>query len=224
MDSFTDEESLGADVVYKSASWKKPLMIIGALFILLIMVLSIIPWFYIESNPPPNLNVVEDFTLTPAERASLEEVEYEPTSNIVYAMEQVDVFDYRGIATRLVSSACSTHSDSCYAKAIYYFVQDYVQYVPDPEVQYVESPAEVLLTKGADCEGFVLAVMALAESVGIDTRMVLTSNHAYIEFYLSSDPFSSKPEWVSSDPTCSNCELGEIPYQYRNVQVNYLYL
>jgi len=215
MDSFTDEESLGADVVYKSTSWKKPLIIIGTLFILLIMVLSIVPWFYIESNPPPNLNIVEDFKLTPAERASLESVEYEVTSNIKLAMEQVDVFDYRGIATRLVSSACSTHSDSCYAKAIYYFVQDYVQYVPDPEVQYVESPSEVLLTKGADCEGIAILTTTLLESVGIDADVGYTSNHAFLRAQVASTFWNDGYVWL--DPTSSS-EFGDIEFSRSSVK------
>jgi hypothetical protein len=215
MDSFTDEESLGADVVYKSASWKKPLIIIGTLFILLIMVLSIIPWFYIESNPPPNLEAVEDFKLTPAERASLEEVEYERTSNIRVAMDQVDVFDYRSIATRLVSSACSTHSDSCYAKAIYYFVQDYVQYVPDPEVQYVESPAEVLLVRGADCEGIAILTIALLEAVGIDADLGVTPTHAFLRAQVGSSLWGDEYVWL--DPT-SNSAFGDIEFSKSSVK------
>lgn len=215
MDDFQHEkDSVGADQVFHSPAWKKPLAIILALFLVLVLVISIVPWYFIKSNPPPNQAVVERFRLTSAEKASMEEVEYEATASITDAIKQVNIFDYRMITLRLVSSACSTTSDLCYAKAVYYYVQN-MQYVSDPETrQYVQSPAETLLAGAGDCEDFSFLMAAMLESIGIDADIGVTSNHAFVRAKVSGSFFGDDYEWL--DPTSSN-DFGEVSFSNKNV-------
>jgi len=207
-------ESEDVDQVYTPSTWKKPLLIIGALFILLIMVISVVPWYSIKSNPPPDQDVLASFELSDAEKASLSEVEYEATESIQLAIEQVDVFNYRIITNRLVSSACLTHSNLCYTKAIYYYVQD-MQYVSDPASrQYVQSPAETLLSGAGDCEDMALLYSAMAESIGIDSDIGTTGTHAFVRVQASSSLWGDDYTWL--DPT-SNNEFGEVRLASKDV-------
>jgi len=216
MDISPEHESINADATFHPPAWKKPLVIIGAVFVLLILVISIIPWYNLTVNPPPDMAAIEAFELTDAERANLENVEYEATDRVSSAIEQTDIFDYRLITTRLASTACSTHSDLCYSKAIYYYVQDML-YVSDPESrQYVQSPAETLLASAGDCEDMALLYAAMAESIGIDADIGVTSNHAFVRVRASSSLWGGEGySWL--DPTSNNA-FGDVSFASKDVK------
>jgi len=141
---------------------RRPIYWIIGLVIILIFVVSIIPAYSIKTNPPPDFQVIKDYTLTNSEIIKLESIDFDATSSIQKAIERIAIADYRDITVRLVTSACKMSSDLCYAQAIYYFVRDHAQYVSDPSTQYVESPAEVLLFRGSDCEGIALATAIMS--------------------------------------------------------------
>lgn len=186
--------------------------------VLLVFILSIVPFYSIKVNPPPDRAAVDNFAITSAEKAKLELINYAPTSSIPEAIKQVAVSDYRDIAVRLSTSACKVSSELCYAKAIYYYVQGKASYVSDPKVQYVQSPAETLLNSGGDCEDKSLAVAAMLEAIGIDADVGVTSDHAFARAQLSDAPFwlRRNSDYVWLDPS-SDSEFSKISFDPKEV-------
>ena len=212
-----DDEPADLDASEAGRSWKKPLAVIGALFILFIFILSLIPLQAIRASPPPDLEMVDVFELSSGEKSDLEAVNYIATGSIDSAIKQVDVFDYRVLTNRLVSSACSAHSNSCYTKAVYYYVRD-LRYVSDPvSRQYVQSPAETLLSGAGDCEDKALASAVMLESIGIDADVGVTNDHAFVRVHSSDAPFWKRAdEYIWLDPI-TNQAYGELSFLNKNV-------
>jgi len=90
--------------------------------------------------------------------------------------------------------------------------------VPDPSTQYVESPAEVLLAKGSDCEGIALITSAMLESIGIDADIGVTHSHAFVRAQLPDSPFWLRrdSDYVWLDPT-NALEFGEVSFNKNEV-------
>lgn len=212
MDLDVLQEPEGSDAIHEPA-WKRPLVIIAAVFILLIFVISVVPWFYLELSPPPDLDELKYFNIKDYEMQRLIEIPYEHTASISGAIEQINVADYRIVTNQLVSSVCSEHSDLCYAKAIYYYVQS-LQYVSDPDYQYVQSPAETIYSGAGDCEDKSLLTSAMLESIGVDADIGVTSNHAFVRAQVSGALWGDGYTWM--DPTSSN-EFGEVSFTNKDV-------
>lgn len=117
-------------------------------------------------------------------------------------------------ANKIVTAACES-SGVCYAKALYYFVRDNYEYVPDPKgVEYVEDPKEFLVAGGGDCESGSIALAALQEAIGVDAQLVLVASHAYVRINVDDAPSTLKNDgWIYLDWTCKDCDFGEIPWQ-----------
>ncbi|MBU1850397.1 MAG: transglutaminase-like domain-containing protein, partial [Nanoarchaeota archaeon] len=115
-------------------------------------------------------------------------------------------------ANLIATKTCSGER-VCQAKAMYYFVRDNIEYVPDPvNFEYVEPAVEVLFSKGADCESGTFLLASLLESIGVDTELVFVPKHAFLRAKIPDALKSYKIEgWVYLDWTCKNCEFGEIP-------------
>jgi hypothetical protein len=194
-------------------SWVRPLMVIVALLIILIFMISIVPLYSVTVSPPPDMDEVANFELTDAEKLDFGAVNYTATSRVQGAIDQVDLFDYRGVSTRLVGAACSSSSDYCYARAIFYYVRD-MRYVSDPESrQYVQSPAETLLAGAGDCEDKALLLSAMLESIGMDSDVGVTSDHAFIRAQISDAPFwQSNDDYVWLDPA-TNVDFSKLSFE-----------
>ncbi len=180
---------------------KGPIKVIIAAFIILIFLGSFIPIYSLKLNPAPQMENVNPT------------ISIEPTAsypNIQQAAANVRVEEFRSIASQIVTQACSSNSEICYSKALYYYVRDNVQYVPDPSKEYIESPGEVLMTHGADCDGTALLLATLLEGVGIDADVGVTSNHAFVRAQVPSLPFwlMADSDYVYLDPT-GDFEFGE---------------
>jgi transglutaminase-like putative cysteine protease len=181
------------------------------MFLILVFIISFIPLYSVRVNPPPDFEVIADFTLSESETLEFSKIKGGQVS-ISEAIEQVNVGDYRIFTNRLVTSACSTKSNICYAKAIYYFIRDGTTYTSDPQRQYVQSPGETLISGGGDCEDKSLAVAAMLESIGIDADIGLTSNHAFVRAQLPDAPFwINRDEYVWLDPT-TQLEFGQVGF------------
>ena len=105
------------------------------------------------------------------------------------------------------------------------FVRDNIEYVSDPVAkEYIESPVELLQTRGGDCESGTLLLAALEESIGIDSEIVLIPGHAYLRIKLPSalNKYKLDGDWVYLDWTCNNCDFGEIPYKNVGRESSYL--
>jgi hypothetical protein len=130
----------------------------------------------------------------------------------------------RNMAARIATQSCRD-SEICYSKALFYFVRDSIQYVGDPPNNYLESPFETLYTGGADCDGMAILLANLEMAVGIPTRFAFIPGHAYVQVKIDDAPkkYKDPDGWISLDPTCSNCEFGELPYSTLNKQKEFLY-
>jgi transglutaminase-like putative cysteine protease len=186
-------------------SWNFFKLILGV-FLVTILVLWAFPYTGLKHNPEPG------------------PVPFlEPDPNLNFTSERMetlmDIYDLRvspttrRAAITITSESCS-NSDICYAKALFYYVRDRVQYLSDPPYEYIQSPEETLLGAG-DCEDQAILLIMLMKSIGIRTRMAIIPGHAYVEIYLPEAPNRYKDDngWIVLDPTCRSCEFGEIPRQ-----------
>ncbi|MBN1544125.1 transglutaminase domain-containing protein [Candidatus Woesearchaeota archaeon] len=132
--------------------------------------------------------------------------------------------DVRNMAARIATASCR-ESDICYAKAIFYFVRDNIHYVGDPPNNYLESPFETIYSRGADCDGLAILLANLEMAVGIPVRFAFIPDHVYVQIKLDDAPKKYKEEdgWISLDPTCKDCEFGELPYSTLNKRKEFLY-
>jgi len=194
--------------------WRKgPIKWILAVFLLLIIVMMAVPWYSIRLDPEPKgIPKIDDFNFL------IENVENRnQTNSLNDAIENLDASDpiIKQIATTIAGSSCE-QSRVCQAKAIYYFVRDNIEYVSDPVAkEYIESPIEILQTRGGDCESGTLLLAALEEAIGIDSEVVLIPGHAYLRIKLSDalNKYKIDEDWVYLDWTCNKCDFGEIPFK-----------
>ncbi|MCF7862212.1 transglutaminase-like domain-containing protein [Candidatus Woesearchaeota archaeon] len=196
--------------------WPGPIKFILGFTMIILLILMIIPYWSISADPNPTSipkieQVVPD--LAPALR----------TNNTISSRQELQQFIMgndpfiKQVSNRVVTFACS-ESDICYAKALFYFVRDNIQYISDPPDEYIETPHEVLYNGGADCDGHAVLLASLLESIGIKTELVFVPGHVFIRAKIEKIPKSYQYNgYVYMDPTCSNCEFGEIPYQYSSL-------
>jgi len=192
-----------------------PLRMILAVFLILIIILMIIPFYSIKLDPHPKYTPTVDEVFD---------------KSLVTELKSIDSVDIRAYvdtgpivkltADKIVSLSCNTGNKICHAKALYLFVRDNIIYISDPG-EYFETPAEVLIGSGSDCDGMAILLASLMRSVGIETRFVMTPGHVYVQIYLDEAPKRYKIDgWISLDPTCKTCEFGQIPI--KNARMVYI--
>ena len=191
----------------------KPLRLIVGLFILMILIFSFIPFYVLKLDPNPdynNLNSIDIEVLIPATRGY--------AANIQSATEKIDVGDYRVIAVKLSTESCSWESDVCYAKALYYFVENKIKYVSDPEVQYVQLPSETLISGGGDCEDKAILLATLLEAIGLDADIGLTHDHAFVRVQIPDAlwRYKADEDYIYLDPSGDNV-FGE--FNFKNTEI-----
>ena len=202
---------------------KSPLKYILAAVLVFILVLMIIPYYGVKLDPRPSYTPTIEEVLP--ENIILENQSHKVNSlndfkKFVNPNDQI----IRDIAVKIATSSCKK-SKVCQAKAIYYFVRDNIKYVSDPHsLEYAETAKEVLITGGSDCDGHVILLMNLEESIGIKSRFVFIPQHVYIQIYLPEalKSYKSEDDWISLDATCKDCDFGEIPYQNLKKEKTYL--
>jgi len=203
--------------------YKGPIKYILAIFLLLLIVLWLVPSYSVKLDPEPkNIPNVDAF-----DKILSDAKVGERTDNLNEAVKFLNPSDpvIKQIATTISSSSCE-QSRICHAKALYYFVRDNIEYVSDPVgKEYIESPVEVLKSKGSDCESGSLLLAVLEESVGIESEIVLIPGHAYLRINLPNALNKYKRDgWIYLDWTCKRCEFGEVPYQNIGKEVRVLAL
>jgi hypothetical protein len=201
-------------------NWKKPLRIIGGVLLVLLIILMIIPSYSIRLNPEPDIIPSLNEVMPTEIKVSEKSIKLNSSYDLVDFVDPADP-QVKYVANRIVSIACDGNQ-ICYAKAIYYFVQQNFQYIPDPnKVEYVEPPIEALASGGGDCESGSIVLASLLEAVGVDAQLVLIKGHAYVRIWLENAPGRYKKDgWIYLDWTCSECEFGNIPWEdWRTKQV-----
>jgi transglutaminase-like putative cysteine protease len=204
-----------------------PLKIIVGLFLVIIIVSWMIPYYYIKDNPHPKYIPTIDEVYSPTD------IEYKNiTINSYY--DYVLFIDttspeIKNVADRIVSLACdySENYIVCHTKALYYFVRNNLNYVRDPTAfEYVKTPLENLNNLGGDCDDASVLLASLLGSIGVRTRLVFIPGHVYVEAFIPEASYkykvSKSQNWVALDATCINCEFGRIPLSNMNSDKNYI--
>lgn len=213
------EEKISEEIIEepeKEPWYKGPIKIILGLFLLLLIVLWIVPHYGIKQNPEPSY--------TP----SLEEINIQISS--IPNISSTDIKEYvqitpeiKQIADKIVSLSCPQTHNVCNAKAIFYFVKKNFNYVNDPlAFEYFKTPQESLTTSVLDCDDYAILTSSFLQAIGFQTRFVFVPEHVYIQVRIPEAVASYKTEddWINLDPTCKNCNFGEIHYKYTNSKKN----
>lgn len=200
---------------------RSPLWYVVAAFLILILVLWVVPYYGFRSDPKPSSIPSLSSVLADAPRGN-----YTMKLQSIDDVRSLQVSPFLKHVASKIASSCSEVSDVCYSKAMFYFVRDNIVYVPDPKIDYIESPEAVLLDGSADCDGEAVTLAMLLKSVGITSRIALTNDHSYVQIYLPDAIkfYKSEDDWVFVDPTCKSCRFGEVIFSsVKNVQ-GYIYI
>ena len=204
-----------------------PFSIIIVIVLILLVIMMIVPYYGIKVDPEPK-NIPSLLEVMPYRVELLAEempgLSAGSRANFIQMLAPHHQA-IRNMAARIATSSCR-ESPVCYSKALFYFVRDNFQYVGDPPNNYLESPFETMLTKGADCDGLAILLANLQLAVGIPARFAFIPNHVYVQVKIDDAPkkYKEKDGWISLDPTCNDCEFGEVPYSTLNKQKEYLYI
>lgn len=204
-----------------------PLKLILGLFLVLIIVLWMIPHYYLKDNPYPKYIPRIDEVYVPI---AINKTNYSVVSYDQY-LQFVDYINptVKGVADRVSSMACDASENYivCQAKALYLFVRDDFSYVQDPDAfEYIKTPIESLNNLGGDCDDASVLLASLLGSIGIRTRLVFMYEHVYVEAYLPEASSRYKAyksqDWVAMDATCKTCDFGKVPLSDTKAEKKYL--
>ena len=189
-----------------------PLRIVLSLFLALIIVLMVVPYYGVRIDPNPK-DIPQPSEVVPT-NLTLPDGNYDRNpSNFRLLIKTTP--EIKLIADRIVSRSCQS-SKVCDAKALFLFVRDNLNYVSDPPDEYVKQPVETLLTFSGDCDDASVLLASLLTAVGIPVEFRFVPQHVYLQAYLPESPkhYQSEGGWVNLDPTCKNCGFGELPVKY----------
>ena len=121
-----------------------------------------------------------------------------------------DTRDYiKQIANYISASSCRRADRVCQSKALFYFVRDNIQYVPDEKFHdNLQNPLVTLKTGGADCEDMAVLLLALEKAIGNEVRLVFIPGHAFTQIRI---PKYKGDKWLNLEPTCQTCDFNELP-------------
>jgi transglutaminase-like putative cysteine protease len=188
----------------RPSAWRQPLLIIGTLFLIMIMILWVVPYYAVTLDPEPTrFPTIDEIVKLDIDlnRTDIRgEMVVTPRDPII-----------KQVATAVATAGCDENR-LCQAKAEYYFVQQNIVYVAETD-EYIQTPRELLATKGGDCEDQSLLLASLLQAVGIPTKFVHIPHHVYVKAYLPDAPRAYRDEegWIPLDPTCQSCDFGKIP-------------
>jgi hypothetical protein len=202
---------------------KRHIWLFVGLFLVCIMVFYLFPYQWIKSNPEPRPIINVGKALAPGIATDLAEPQKVLSEDNIKSLVNPSDQKIKLTANKIVTTSCQG-SSICYSKALYYFLRDNYDYVPDPQgVEYVEDPKEFLVAGGGDCESGSLTLAALQEAIGVDAQLVLISNHAYTRIKLQEAPSTYKvDDWIYMDWTCKECDFGEIPWKNWKKRASYV--
>jgi len=213
LEEFSEEEE-------KEHWLKGPLKLIIALFLILIILLWFIPVYAIKIDPSPShIPKISEVVLMDI---SPNETYFRSISkDLVNGRDPI----IKEVADRIAIDSCKSYSKICHAKAIFYFVQNNFNYVPDPTAfEYIKTAKQSLRLPAGDCDDGSVLIASLLDAVGIKSRFVFIPRHVYIQAYLpeARKKYKAENDWVNLDVTCFNCEFGEIPYKNQESKKRYL--
>ncbi|MBN1176010.1 transglutaminase domain-containing protein [Candidatus Woesearchaeota archaeon] len=135
-----------------------------------------------EINTQQQTSTHEETTTIVEEKSEPVYVEYDEEEVLADTKPYLDAIitdnhDLRVLAAE-ISEGCS--DDECRAVEIFDYVVMNYEYISDPRgVELIQSPHDTLEVGGGDCEDLTILYNSLLENVGIETKLVLTKDHAY---------------------------------------------
>ncbi|MFQ5621135.1 MAG: transglutaminase family protein [Candidatus Nanoarchaeia archaeon] len=200
-----------------------PLRWIGAVFLLLLLVVWLIPLETIPLNPEPSNRLSLSEAIAGLDLSSeRDESLVNQASDYVSRVDSKNQF-VKTVADRIVSAGCGSER-ICHAKALFYFVRDELNYVSDPSAyEYVKGPLESLQSTAGDCDDASVLLASMLGAVGIKSRFVFVPGHVYVEAYIPDAPnrYTQEGGWIVVDGTCSNCKFGELALAYAEMEKKY---
>ncbi len=196
--------------------YKGPIKWILAVFLALIIVATVLPNTFVKLDPHPSTIP----TITEVFQGESSQTNFS-INNIqdFYNYVKVDG-EIKKVADKISSISCNNNR-VCNAKAIYFFVRDNINYVNDPvKFEFVKEPLYTLEVGAGDCDDHAVLLASLLRSVGIQTKFVFIPQHVYVQVLLPEALNRYRQgDWVNLDPTCKDCEFGEIPPSSANKQI-----
>tara|TARA_B100000315_G_C14592227_1_gene596565 strand:- start:2503 stop:3180 length:678 start_codon:yes stop_codon:yes gene_type:complete len=218
-DDFTDD----IEEEVEEKWYKQPLTIILGVFMGLLVVLMVVPYYGVQLDPSPSQIPSINDVIPSGNEAGNETI---LGGNIYEYRTLVDGSDkvVKLVADRVVRAACHSGERVCQAKAIFYFVRDNFDYVSDPlAYEYVKSPRLSLASSNGDCDDSSVLMASLLESIGIRTRFVFVPQHVYVQALIPEALKRYQDNgWVNLDGTCGSCDFGEIAFAYVNSEKRFV--
>ena len=207
------------DMTAEEEPWYKgPVKIILGIFLLLLVIMWLIPFYGIKQNPEPNyLPTIENLNI---QKLTVPEINNPDIRSYVQTSQ-----DIKQIADKIVTLSCKETHKVCNAKAIFYFVQSNFNYLNDPlAFEYFKTPQESFNAQAGDCDDASILLSSLLQSIGFYTRFVFVPQHVYVQVKMPDAKSSYKDDdgWISMDATCQSCKFGEISYTYSDSEKQYL--
>jgi transglutaminase-like putative cysteine protease len=201
------------DIIEEEPWWKGPIKYILTIFLLLIIVTWTYSFYGVKIDPEPTL-IPSIASVVPYIELKNETVKV--SSNEYYKLVNPSDPTIKQIADRIASISCDGNR-ICQAKAIYYFVRDNYDYIPDPvRKEYVKDPKEFLAVGGGDCEDGAILLSNLLEAIGVSTEFVFTPGHALLSIRLPEAAERYKMNGnIYLDWTCKTCSFGEVSLKVR---------
>mgnify|MGYP003975528943 CR=1 FL=1 len=188
--------------------YHSPIKWVLAIFLALIIIATVLPNTFVKLDPSP--------TIIP----TIEEVFQGTSSQTNFSINSIQEFyqyvkvdgEIKKVADKITSISCKSNR-ICNAKALYLFTRDNINYVNDPvKFEFVKEPAYTLEVQSGDCDDHAVLLSSLLRSVGIQTKFVFIQGHVYIQAQLPEALNRYRQgDWVNLDPTCKDCEFGDIP-------------
>jgi len=196
---------------YPEEKKKSPLIYFIAVFLILILILWIIPSYAIKFDENPrNIPKISEFNIT---IKNYERLNYSSIQDLYLAVSTNNP-ELRDLSSSVAVSSCKRGQNVCFAKAIYNFVRDNIEYVNDPVgKEYIEHPLQVLSTRAADCESGSVLLVSMLGSIGIEADFVFNPGHVFVKIPMpdAQKRYKRNGDNVYLDWTCGDCEFGELP-------------
>ena len=201
----------------KEPWYKGPIRTIIGLFLLLIIIIWLVPLYAVKQNPEPtHTPTIKELQLSTFNIPNI-------TSKNIKDYIQTTA-DIKRIADKVISLSCPNTHRVCNAKALFYFVQQNFNYVNDPlKFEYFKTPQESFNSQVGDCDDATINQISLLQSVGFTTRFVFVPGHVYLQVKIpeAKSSYKTKEGWINLDPTCKNCQFGEIHPSYADAKKRY---
>jgi len=180
--------------------------LIAVLIAIGLILLSVRGYFYLM-HPEPNvkLSLADIQSFLPSRlQESFSTHQPDEVKRVVQSINGT----IKQIANKIAADSCRKADRVCQSKALFYFVRDEIQYVPDARFHdELENPLVVLKTGGADCEDMAVLLVALQKAIGNQARLVFVSGHAYAQVKIP----RYKNRWLNMEATCKTCSFNEVP-------------